>query len=202
MEGEEAPAPAPEMEGAPEGEGQEGGEASDPAAMLAEEAKGLSDEELDHMIEVLSQEKASRQAAEPAPAAAPAPAPEMEPAEKSMKEEFKSLAKSIDALSKNFDALSKDVATIKSAKPAVKAVSKPAVTSRTQVLEKSAPVKQRLTKSETVDAFQSAIRSGKVKKQESGVNAGIMASLIDSNEEQLPLIQDHIEKTYGIELKK
>jgi hypothetical protein len=170
--GGEMPPPGAEGgEGMPPEAGAEGaGGEGDPTAQLAEQAKQLTDEELDHMIEALMSEKEARHGGEGqgegapmgadaggAPAGgegAPAPAPEApsgDEAEKSMKSEFASLAKSMSGIADAVGKLTKEVTDLKAAKPApAKVAAKPAVTSRTQVLEKSTPVKGRLNKSDTI----------------------------------------------------
>jgi hypothetical protein len=183
-------------------EGQEGQQdQEDPAAMLAEQAKDLSDEELGHMIEALMQEKESRSAAAQAPAEGQQPpmAPPADPAMKSMKEDFAALTKSLATMADAIGSLSKEVVTLKTApKVASKVVTKPIASNKQniQVLEKSAPVKQRLTKSETIAFLETEQRKGN-----KNVNAGLFADIIKADTQVLNQIQDSL-AVQGIELPK
>lgn len=215
--GGEMPPPAPEGGGdeggmpppAPGGEGGDMGGDQDPGAALAEQAKQLSDEELDHMIEALMSEKEARAGAggegggmpPPAPGgegggeAPPAPAPAEEepaPAEKSMKSEFASLAKSMTAMAGAITTLTAQVKDLKTApKPVAKVTAKPAAANvaNAQVLHKSTPAKKRLNKSETMDFAQGEIRKGS-KLFDRHVVAEINLAKSDA---ELAAIQDRLE---------
>jgi hypothetical protein len=192
-EGEQA---APEMgaEQAPEAEGEQApAEGSDE---LAAQAKDLSDEELDHMLEVLLSEKESRHGGEgeqAAPEAAAEQAPEAAPeaAEKSMKSEFASLAKS---MTDSIERLSKEVADLKATKaPApAKVTSRPAVSNKQQVLEKSTPAKQqkqRLSKSDTLTFLENRMR-----QRDPAVNSLVIAEICNVRDDsELANIQDRLE---------
>jgi hypothetical protein len=172
-EGGEAPPPPTEGgedggEMPPEAGAEDQGE--DPAQALAEQAKQLTDEELDHMIEALMTEKESRHGGEGQGEGAPMPqegsegmpseAPSGDEAEKSMKSEFASLAKSMNGIADAVGKLTKEVTDLKAAKPAARVAAKPAVSSKAQVLEKSAPVKGRLNKSDTITFVLNEQRAG------------------------------------------
>lgn len=201
--GEGLPPPPPEGadQGAPEGgeleaEGAQGGE--DPAAALAEQAKQLSDDELDHMLEALMAEKESRAGAaggeaapQEAPQGAPQGAAEGMPAEKSMKSEFANLAKSMAGIADAVGKLTAEVTTLKSqAKPTVsaKVTSKPAA-ANAQVMQKSTPVKKRLAKSQTMTFLE-----GELRKRNPIVNSTLIAeaNLLRSDSE-LHQFQDRLE---------
>lgn len=197
-------------EGAPAPEGGEGleGEAQESDADLATEAKGLSDEELDKLLEVLMAEKQGRGAGqqEQAPMEGPAeaaPAPEADPAQKSMKDDYAKLGKSIEALVGTVEAISKKVDSL-SAKPAAapKVTTKaPAANAQdVQVLHKSAPVAaapKRLTKSETTDFLE-----GQLRKRNPLVDRNSMMDVVATkSEEELHAVQDKLIKQ-GIEFPK
>lgn len=205
----EAPAPdaigdqaaeAPEM-GSPEGGApQEAGEAElghaaqESEGDLASEAKGLSDEELDGLLQVLMAEKESRKAPEQAnaPMEAPGAAPEMPPAEKSMKEDFakmtKSFTEALESINKKVDALAAKPAPVA---PKVTAKA-PAMNSQdVQVLHKSTPVAKRLSKSETESFLMSELRKGN-----KSVNSEVMHSItVTKSDDELHAAQDSLKKS-------
>jgi len=202
---EGAPEGAEGLEGAPEGaegaeaapEGAEGEQ--DPAQALAEQAQNLSDDELDHMIEALMTEKEARHGGEgegaPAPEGADqmgapaAPAPSGLEAQKSMKSEFAGLAKSMTSLADALSKIGKEVADLKAAKATTsKITARPAVSSKQQVLEKSAPIKQRLSKSDTLSFLE-----GEMRKRNPIVNSTLVAEVnLTKTEGDLAQIQDRL----------
>lgn len=126
-----------------------------------EQVAMLSDEELDHLLELAFAEKQKRQSPEGQAAQPPMqqPAPQPGEFEKSMKEDFAKLTKSISDLAK-------EVASIKANKLAKskKVTSKPVDFSSVDVLEKStentSSSKDKLSKSETYEILLNKMRSG------------------------------------------
>jgi len=196
--------PPPGAEGGEQAPGGEGGE--DPSTQLAEQAKQFTDEELDHMIEALMSEKEARHGGEGqgegAPMGAegqgeatgegeqmPPEAPSGDEAQKSMKSEFANLAKSMATIANAVGTLTKEVTAIKTGKPAGKPTTRPAVTSRSQVLEKSTPVKGRLSKSETSDFVLGQQRAGN-----RAITAMDVAEIsLSRNPQELHAVQDRLE---------
>lgn len=191
-------------------EGSEGGEGLEEAAEesdadLATEAKGLSDEELDQLLEVLMSEKQSRssQMQQEAPMEAPAQeAPAQEPAEKSMKEEYAKLGKSLETLAGSIEALNKKVDSLSAPqKPAKVAAKAPAANSQdVKVLHKSqptAPAAKRLTKSETLEFMENQLKKGN-KLIDRNVVMDVVAT---KSEDELHAVQDSLIKK-GIEFPK
>lgn len=218
-EGEPAPeaAPAPEAEAAPEGEpAPEDGAGEDRGAMEAQ-AKELSDEELDMMLDILMAEKEQRHAGgEAAPEGEPAaePAPEGEAAEKSMKSELKKLAKANKKLAKSVEAavaamsgMKQDVDALRKSQAAAPApqaaapapAAKPSTVTRAastrsgeqvQVLRKSTEPTKRLNKSETIDYALGKLRGG-----DKMVNRDVIAEInLARDEGELAAIQDRMAK--------
>ena len=201
------PPPAPEGTDAegeqPAPEGQEGG---DDSAEMAAHASELSDEELQSMLEVLMAEVEKRhagaQGAEgpdgqaPAPQQAQAPAPE--PMAASMKKEFASLAKSVADIAEAVKSLGGEVGTLKKSAATQRqstVTTKPAATRNVQVLQKSAAVKEKLSKSDTMDFLLSEQRNGNKR-----VNSDMMATVnACQSESDLSAVQKDIEKL-GIKL--
>ena len=146
----------PMEEPAPEGmEGQEEGQ--DDASQILELAAQLPDEDLNSLIEMLSQELSSRQQGqEQGQEQAPVQQPVDEMAQKSQAQ-IADLQKSLKVAMGEIEALKKSVAT----KP--KTIVQTAVSSnRSQAVEKNnaQPVSQRLTKSQTESFLLGQIRSG------------------------------------------
>ena len=146
----------PMEEPAPEGmEGQEEGQ--DDASQILELAAQLPDEDLNSLIEMLSQELSSRQQGqEQGQEQAPVQQPVDEMAQKSQAQ-IADLQKSLKAAVGEIEALKKSVAT----KP--KTIVQTAVSSnRSQAVEKNnaQPASQRLTKSQTESFLLGQIRSG------------------------------------------
>lgn len=155
---------------------------------LAEQAKQLSNEELDMMIEILMAEKQNR-------GAEMQQEPEMsEPAEKAynMKKEMGVMAKSMESLVNSVESLAKEVSSLKKTE-IKKAVSKPAATNSVQVLEKSTSSKKepaRLSKSESVDFLLSELRKGNTI-----VNRDVIADFnLAKSDEDLHNLQKSMEK--------
>ena len=201
-ESEEAPAPEQEAPEAAEGEAEDHEglkeEADDSQGDLAAEAQSLSDEELEHLLEVLMSEKDSR-GAQQAPEAAAAPAaPAPAPAEKSMKEDYAKLGKSLESLAGAIEGLNKKVDAL-SQKPQSKVVVKaPAANAQeVRVLHKSQPAAKRLTKSETIDFLHNQLKSGN-KLVDRNIVLDVVASKSD---EELHGVQDSLVKM-GIQLPK
>lgn len=182
------------------------GQGEDPAAQLAEQAKQLTDEELDHMIEALMSEKEARHGGEGqgegAPMGAegqgeatgegeqmPLEAPSGDEAQKSMKSEFANLAKSMATIANAVGSLTKEVTAMKAGKPTTKpTTTKPAVTSRQQVLEKSTPIKGRLNKSETSDFVLGQQRAGN--RQITAMDVAEIS--LSRNDQELHAVQDRL----------
>jgi hypothetical protein len=208
---EEAAAPAMEGEASeeaatpppPSPEGTELHAQGEPEDMAAE-AKALSDEELDGLLEVLMAEKEARMGAAggeaPAAPAAPAaekPAMEAPAAEKSlqmsMKEDYAKMTKSIEIMANSMEKLSKEVADLKSkpAQTSSKVVSKPVVTNSQQVLNKSTEVektKARLNKSESL-----VFAEGELRKGNRLVDSRLIAEInLSQTQDELNAIQDRL----------
>ena len=191
-------AESPEMESQEHAEGQE---APDESGMeeksMADHAAELSTEELDELIDALMAEKEKRHGAEGQEAAPEMPPPEVE---KSMKEEFASLAKSMkDQVAEMFAGLKSEVDALKkssvSSKP--KTVTQAAAFNphNVQVLEKSTPAKQRLSKSETITFLQSEQR-----RRNPSVNTDLIADVVGcQDDKELHGVQDKMHKM-GIKL--
>ena len=184
------PAPESEMmgeEGAPEGEaGQE--------ESAEQHAESMSDEELDMMLQILSQEKEKRAAAQAAPAEGAAPAPgEGSPEgqmQMSMKDDYAKMHKSMTEMSAQLAEVSKELAAVKNApKSNGKVTTKAAASNHkdVQVLEKSSPVAKRLSKSETIEFLQ-----GQIRKRHPAVSAMLVAEVNLANPEELTAIQDRL----------
>jgi hypothetical protein len=174
----------------------------DEMAELAAHAKSLSDEELDQMIQLLMQEKYSRDAAQaPAAEGAPASVPAEDEAQKAMKEEYAKMHKSMSVVIESLEKLTKEVEAIK-VKPAVKpAVQKAVVTNSQQVMQKSgsasAKTVKRLSKSET-----ESFLLGRMRQKDPNVTVRTMIDLgYVSNDAELASFQDHLAKQ-GVEFPK
>jgi len=197
MASQEAPG---EAEMAPEGSEmapEEGSE--DPAAEMKEHISSMSDEELDMMMQMLTEEQAMRQGGEDqgmGMESAPAPAPA--PVEKSShKEDYLKLQKSVSAMNSTVEKLNKEIADLKKAK--AKPASKMAPTNSTQVLNKSSrPAQmQRLNKSDTMDFLMQ-----KVRQKDPLVNSSVMAEVnATHSDEELHGVQARLEKL-GLQFPK
>lgn len=217
---EPAPEAAPEGAPAPEAPAPDAApaEGQDDHAAMEAQAKELSDQELDMMLDILMAEKEGRHGAGE-PGAEGAPAPEApadgapaEPAEKAMKDEFKKLAKANKRLAKSVEdavaamvGMKQEVEALKKSQPAPAPApaqtAKPATVTRaaattssqaTQVLRKSTEPTKRLTKSETMDFAMSKLRQDGSK---SGVNRDVIAEInLSQNDQELAAIQDKMAK--------
>lgn len=191
---------------------QAGAEAQDPDAgmnpeaemTLEQHASAMSDEELHEFIEVLMKEAEKRQGGGENPEggeAAPAPmAPE--PAEKSMDTMMKSfeatVSKLVDAFTSKFSSIEDKLAKSQAPKEKVVVVNQQPVSMNAgDVLEKSAPRIQRLTKSETSTFLLNKMREGN--RLVSSDDIAVVNTA--KNSDQLHQIQDSLSKR-GIEFPK
>jgi hypothetical protein len=173
----------------------EGGEGDEIAAHIQD----MNDDELDMILDMLMAEKEKRSGAEapagePAPEAAP-PAPGPEMAEKSMKSEFADLAKSVQMVAHAVSSLKGEMETMKKSASAAadrarRPVSRPAASNDVQVLHKSQPVQERLSKSETLRFLEVEQRKGN-KTVNTDMIAGVNAC---RDEQELRQAQDEIKK--------
>ncbi|CAB5220609.1 hypothetical protein UFOVP244_12 [uncultured Caudovirales phage] len=159
---EEAPEAAPEQ-------GDDQGEEGDVFEQIVSEAANLSDEELDMLLHALMSEKDQRGDAQaPADETAPESEPEasVEPEEKplamSVKSELSKMAKSFEAqisvLTKSVDSLRHE--NDKMRKQIAKPSTRPAPSNSVEVLQKSAPVAEPLTKHEKETYLLGELRKG------------------------------------------
>lgn len=159
---EEAPEAAPEQ-------GEDQGEEGDVFEQIVSEAANLSDEELDMLLHALMSEKDQRGDAQaPADETAPQGEPEasVEPEEKplamSVKSELSKMAKSFEAqisvLTKSVDSLRQE--NDKMRKQIAKPSTRPAPSNSVEVMQKSAPVAEPLTKHEKETYLLGELRKG------------------------------------------
>lgn len=188
-DGDEGGMPPPPMEGGPEGdpESDAAHQADEGAENLEEEVKGLSDEELQNLMEIVSNELSARQS-QPAEGGVPPPPPAGgDDLAMSLKSEFKSLAKSVATLAN-------EVASLKSAKPRV--ANKPAATNVTPMQKSNTPkTVTRLSKSETQDYLLGQMRA----KNKNVSSADVAAVTSCKSEADLAKVQDSL-KIKGISL--
>ena len=206
--GAEAAAPsadAADMAGA-EAQDPDVGMAPESEMSLEQHAAAMSDEELHEFIEVLMKEAEKRQGAGEGGEGAPAEAaPAAEPAEKSMPMEgmMKSFEAALSKITESFtaklNAVEEKLAKSQPAPAAPKAVVVNAtpVSMNGDVLEKSAPKRERLTKSET-----SSFLINKMKEGNRLVDSDDVARVnATKTADQLYQIQDTLSKR-GIEFPK
>jgi hypothetical protein len=175
------------------------GDEGDEEESLESSIKQMSDEELDHLMQIVSSEKQSRSAmgtaaGEEGAMQTPPPPAQPNEFEKSIKAEFEKLSKSIEEIKK-------DVSEVKSAK-LQKSLPKPAATNSVTAIEKnvssgnsSNKKPDRLNKSETIE-----FALGKIGK---GTDSEMIAELNNiQSDEELHKFQDKLERKLGVQLPK
>ncbi|MEM4379608.1 MAG: hypothetical protein QXL01_02845 [Thermoplasmatales archaeon] len=168
-------------------------------------ASSLSDEELDMMLQVLMAEKEKRsssQSSESQPETESHQSDEQK-LEMSMKDDYAKMHKSMESLTQIVSDLKNEIIGLKTGK-VEKPASQSKITSKAaasnlkdvQVLEKSAPVAKRLSKSETLNFLQ-----GQIRKRNPLVNSMLIAEVNLATEEEIPAIQDRL-ALEGLEFPK
>jgi len=201
-EGDMPPAPEGDVPPAPEGDADQDvvHEATEgDTDEMMQEIASLSDEQLQELLEALSQEAAKRSSAgAPAggePPMAPPAAPGAEEMERSIKSEFANLKKSLSDLQGEISKLRKENDELKKSR---RVTAKPALTRTVEAMQKSgkaSTVGARLSKSETQEYLLGQIRN----KNRAVTSADVASVTACRTEDELHQVQDDL-KVRGIAL--